>query len=264
MDILSKIISRKYLRIEEAKQTVSVEQLRLAANKVRHRAIPHALLQSLSAGDEVSIIAEFKRCSPSKGMIRENADARAIARAYESAGARAVSVLTEEVFFRGSIADLLAVRKAVSIPILRKDFIVDDYQVFESAAAGADALLLIVAALDDDTLARLLRLTERELSMDALVEVHDEDEFRRAVDVGAKLIGVNNRDLRTFSVSTETSKRLAEFAASDVVLVSESGLNPVEVRSLRAAGYRGFLVGESLMRSEDPARAVREFLGRVD
>lgn len=184
-----------------------------------------------------------------------------MAHSYESAGAAAISVLTEEDHFAGSLDDLRAVREVVSIPILRKDFIVEDYQVYESAAARADALLLIVAALADEALARLRRLTEDELGMDALVEVHTKSELDRAIASGAKLIGVNNRDLRTFNVSTETSVELARHATADTVLVSESGLNPHEVRKLRAIGYKGFLVGEALMRAEDPERQLRAFRG---
>ena len=211
----------------------------------------------------MNIIAEFKRRSPSKGTIRENADAATIARSYQSAGAVAVSVLTEEDYFAGSLADLRAIREVVSIPVLRKDFIVDEFQIYEAAATGADALLLIVAALDDETLARLLRLTEAELGMDALVEVHTREEMNRAVANGAKLIGVNNRDLRTFQVSTETSLELACHAPPDSILVSESGLFPSDVRRLQAVGYKGFLVGERLMRGDDPARELQIFLDSV-
>jgi len=259
MDILSEIIEHKRLRIDQAKRTSPVDPLRLLAIGVRYKAKPHALSTALTANNEINIIAEFKRHSPSQGTIRENADAKKIAREYQSAGARAVSVLTEGDFFAGSLNDLRRIREAVSIPILRKDFIVDDYQVYESAAAGADALLLIVAALDDETLARMLRLTEGALGMDALVEVHDEGEMQRAIAVGATLIGVNNRDLRTFNVSTKKSFELASAAPANVVLVSESGLDPAEVRQLKAVGYRGFLVGETLMRADDPAAALREF-----
>ena len=235
MDILSEIIASKRLRVETAKRAVPLEQLRSAALAARADAKPHALLDALR-GDDINIIAEFKRRSPSKGTIRENADAATIARRYESAGAAAISVLTEEAYFAGSLADLRAVREVVSIPILRKDFIFDQYQVYESAAAGADALLLIVAALDDEKLARLLRLTEDDLNMDALVEVHTKAEMERAVAHGAKLIGVNNRDLRTFNVSTETSLELAGYGTTGTVLVSESGLTPDEVRKLRTVG----------------------------
>jgi len=258
MDILTKIITRRRLRIEAAKQSVSEAQLREMAVSARNHSTQSALLKALSANNDTNVIAEFKRCSPSKGMIRENADPARIARAYESGGAKAISVLTEQDFFAGSLADLRAARKAVSIPILRKDFVVDEYQVVESAAAGADALLLIVAALDDDRLSRLLRLTH-DWGMDALVEVHDESELKRALAQNAKLIGVNNRNLRTFAVSTNTSRHLAKLVPPDVVLVSESGLTPAEVRDLKAMGYRGFLVGETLMRADDPAAEVRAF-----
>jgi indole-3-glycerol phosphate synthase len=263
MDLLSEIIASKRLRIEAAKRTVSTERIREMADEVRTGARRHALLVALNNGESRNIIAEFKRRSPSKGVIREAADAATIARSYESAGATAISVLTEENYFDGSLDDLRAVREVVSIPILRKDFIFDEYQVYESAAAGADALLLIVAALDDETLGRLRRLTEDELGMDALIEVHAKGELDRAVALGGKLIGVNNRDLRTFEVSTETSAQLAQFAPADAVLVSESGLNPDEVGKLQAVGYKGFLVGEALMRAADPEHELRLFRDSV-
>jgi indole-3-glycerol phosphate synthase len=259
MDILSQIIAKKRRTVESAKRARPVEQLRTTALDVRADMKAHALRNALT-GSAINIIAEFKRRSPSKGMIRENADAATIARSYESAGAAAISVLTEENYFAGSLADLLAVRAQVSIPILRKDFVFDEWQVHESAAAGADALLLIVAALDDEKLSRLLRLTQ-DLGMDALVEVHTREEMERAVAQGAKLIGVNNRDLRTFEVSTETSLQLARLAPAATVLVSESGLTPAEVPNLKAAGYSGFLIGETLMRAADPERQLRAFKG---
>jgi indole-3-glycerol phosphate synthase len=260
MDILSEIIASKRSGLEASKRALPLAELRATALCARATAKDHALRNAL-AGDAINIIAEFKRRSPSKGMIRENANAATIAYSYESAGAAAISVLTEESYFAGSLDDLRAVRAEVSVPILRKDFIFDDYQVYESAAAGADALLLIVAVLDDEMLARMLRLTEEELSMDALVEVHTKEEMARAVAHGAMLIGVNNRDLRTFTVSTETSVELAQFAPADAILVSESGLTPNEVRKLQAVGYRGFLVGEGLMTAADPERRLRAFRG---
>jgi len=263
MNVLEKIIEAKRARVKAAKQALPEQQLRQDAIEIRRSAKPHMLLTTLSNGDHINIIAEFKRRSPSKGAIRENADPATTTRSYQSAGAAAISVLTEEDYFGGSLDDLREVRKAVSIPVLRKDFTVDDYQVYESAAIGADALLLIVAALDDETLARLRRLTEDELGMDALVEVHTKEELERALAVGAKLIGVNNRDLRTFNVSTETSAGLAQFAPADAVLVSESGLNPNEVGKLLAVGYKGFLVGEALMRAADPEQELRLFRNSV-
>ena len=261
MDILSQIIAKKRLTVESAKLARPIEPLRKAARDLRAEMKANAFRDALADGTSINIIAEFKRCSPSKGTIRENADAATIARSYESAGAVAISVLTEENYFAGSLDDLLTVRAQVSIPILRKDFVFDEWQVYESAASGADALLLIVAALDDETLARLLRLTEDDLGLDALVEVHTRDEMERAVAHDAKLIGVNNRDLRTFDVSTESSLLLARFAPAGAVLVSESGLTPDELPKLKAAGYRGFLIGETLMRASDPARQLRTFKG---
>ena len=245
MNVLSEIIARKRERVREAKT----------------RANPHAFRRALQK-DGINVIAEFKRRSPSKGMIREDANPIEIARAYETGGAVAMSVLTEEDYFAGSLDDLREVKSTVDLPVLRKDFIVDEYQVYESAIAGADAILLIVAALDDESLAHLRRLAEDELQMDALVEVHTSDEMKRAVACGAKLIGVNNRNLRTFEVSLETSLSLAREAPSEALLISESGLNnSADLRRLYNAGYRGFLIGETLMRAHDPAAALRSFRG---
>jgi indole-3-glycerol phosphate synthase len=262
VNILNEIITTKKQRVAAARQAAPLEQLRDKAVTLRRTAQPHALSNALNDSSGLNIIAEFKRRSPSKGVIRPDADASSIARAYEQGGAAAVSVLTEEDYFDGSLADLLAVRTAVHLPILRKDFIVDEYQVYESAAAGADALLLIVAALSDGELKALRELTENELGMDALVEVHQEDELRRALAAGAKLIGVNNRNLRTFEVSLETSVELAGKAPADVVLVSESGLHGAEdLHRLQAHGYKGFLIGETLMRSEHPELALQSLIG---
>lgn len=260
MNILSAIIDKKRQRVETAKASVSLEVVRLMAQQARETANPRALLAALKDEGRNNVIAEFKRRSPSKGEIRSGADPAATAKAYESAGAAAVSVLTEEDYFDGSLDDLRAIRQAISIPVLRKDFIFEEYQVYESAAAGADALLLIVAALDDETLGRLRRITEDELGMDALVEVHSREEMERAVASGAHLIGVNNRDLGTFSVSLDKSAELAGFAPRDAILVSESGLAPDDVRKLRTVGYKGFLVGETLMRADDPKTCLRGFL----
>lgn len=211
--------------------------------------------------DGVNIIAEFKRRSPSKGVIRADADLKTIVQAYEAGGAVAISVLTEEDYFSGSLDDLRAVKKLVGLPVLRKDFVFDEYQVYESAAAGADAVLLIVAALDDEVLERLRRLIEDELGMDALIEVHTHEEMQRATACGANLIGANNRNLHTFEVSLDTSLSLAANAPPGTVLISESGLNnSTDLARLHDAGYRGFLIGESLMRSENPEAALRELV----
>jgi indole-3-glycerol phosphate synthase len=230
------------------------------AQEARRSAKSHALRDALEEAGRENIIAEFKRRSPSKGEIRSGADPESIARAYESAGAAAVSVLTEEDYFDGSLNDLRTIRRAISLPILRKDFIFEEYQVYESAAAGADALLLIVAALNDETLMRLRQLSEDELGLDALVEVHNREEMDRAIGSGARLIGVNNRNLKTFVVSLDTSVELAPFTQDNAVLISESGIeSAADVHRLRSLGYRGFLIGETLMRADDPELALRGF-----
>jgi indole-3-glycerol phosphate synthase len=261
MNLLSEIISSKQRRVAQSKQLVPLEQMRTMAKQARAGSRPHAFGNALDDTNKINIIAEFKRRSPSKGEIRREADPAATARAYESAGAAVVSVLTEEDYFGGSLDDLRAARKTISIPILRKDFIFDEYQVYESAAAGAEAVLLIVAALDDEALVRLRRITEDELRMDALVEVHTAVEMTRAAACGAKIIGVNNRNLETFGVSLETSVQLAPIAPKGAVLISESGIESAgDIRRLRSIGYRAFLIGEGLMRADDPEIALRAFL----
>ena len=255
MDVLSEILNKKRERVSAMKERVPLKQLGRASQ-------PHALREALR-GDGINVIAEFKRRSPSKGMIRVDADPAQIAQSYAVGGAIAMSVLTEEDYFAGSLDDLRAVKATVKLPVLRKDFVFDEYQVYESAAAGADAILLIVAALDDETLARLRRLAEDELQLDALVEVHNSEEMKRAVASGATLIGVNNRDLRTFEVSLATSVSLAPLAPPDALLVSESGLHSSQdLIRLRDAGYHGFLIGETLMRASDPAEELRKLLGQ--
>ena len=258
MDFLSEIMAVKKRRVAAAKERVSFEQVR---DHGRARAATNSLsFANAFRSYRGNLIAEFKRRSPSKGKINSHAEPAEMALLYQSGGAAAISVLTVEDYFEGSLEDLRQVRQVTSLPVLRKDFIFDEYQVYESAAAGASALLLIVAALDDETLRNLRAITEDELGLTALVEVHTRSELDRAVNCGARVIGVNNRDLRTFNVSIETSLQLARAAPRDAILISESGLTPATVRQLREAGYRGFLVGEALMRAGDPAGAVREFL----
>ncbi|HET6889666.1 MAG TPA: indole-3-glycerol phosphate synthase TrpC [Pyrinomonadaceae bacterium] len=261
MDILSRIIAAKRGRLEEAKRVCPESELRSEAFAFRKNSTEHALAKALS-NERINIIAEFKRKSPSKGVIRDGSNPEVITRSYESGGAAGISVLTEEDHFEGSLKDLRAAKAAVRLPVLRKDFIVEDYQVYESAAAGADALLLIVAALDDEKLSRLRRLAEDQLRMDALVEVHTKEEIQRAAAAGARLIGVNNRNLKTFEVSLDTSVQLATEAPANAILVSESGLNSgADLRRLYGLGYRGFLIGESLMRADRPDEALRELIG---
>jgi indole-3-glycerol phosphate synthase len=263
MDFLSTIINQKRQRVETAKSSVSPAVIKLMAQQSRAVVPHHALVNALSDEERINIIAEFKRKSPSRGEIRSGADPASMARSYETAGAAAVSVLTEEDYFDGSLDDLRAVRQAIALPVLRKDFIFEDYQVYESAAVGADALLLIVAALDDETLVRLRRIAEDELGMDALIEVHTREEMDRAVKSGARIIGVNNRNLSTFEVSLDTSVDLAQHAPNGTLLISESGIgSAADIARLRSLGYRGFLIGESLMRADDPEIAIRRFTQR--
>ncbi|MDT7540243.1 MAG: indole-3-glycerol phosphate synthase [Acidobacteriota bacterium] len=258
-DFLSRIVEARRASVARASVARTIALMRESARAARAGAESHRLRKSLERNAGFNVIAEIKRASPSKGLLRGEIDPAELAQAYERGGATAISVLTEEEFFRGSLADLRAVRASVSLPVLRKDFIVDEWQIFEAAEAGADALLLIVAALDADALARLLRVTEEELGMDALVEVHTKDELRRAQSCGAHIIGVNNRDLRTFEVSLETSVELATLAAPGQLLVAESGLRTRDdLARLSACGFKGFLVGETLMRSDDPESALRE------
>src|SRR5437660_10753049 len=259
MNILSQIVDRKKLRLAAGKSLKPLAEVLSEAMRSRDTAPRHALMTALERNDRVNIIAEFKRRSPSKGEIRRNADPVAIAKTYQLGGAAAVSVLTEEDYFAGSLDDLRAARQAVPLPILRKDFVFDEYQVYESAAAGANALLLIVAALDDYTLVRLRTITEDELGMDALVEVHTAEELGRAVQAGAQVIGVNNRNLSTFEVSLETSVQLASAAPKDTFLISESGIGSADdIQRLRGLGYRGFLIGETLMRADDPEELLAQ------
>lgn len=207
-----------------------------------------------------AIISEIKKASPSKGVLSNDFDPERIAATYAQGGAAALSVLTDERFFQGSLADLQAARAACTLPALRKDFTLDDFHVVEAAAHGADAILLIVAILSVEELTRFRELAER-YDMDALVEVHDQEELDRALDSGARIVGVNNRNLHDFSVSLDTSLHLAARMPAGVLKVSESGIHTAQdVRTLMEAGYQAFLVGEHLMKASDPAAALQALL----
>jgi indole-3-glycerol phosphate synthase len=218
---------------------------------------------ALGMHDRINVIAECKRRSPSKGVLAPTYDPVAIARQYEHGGAATISVLTEPTFFDGALDHLTAVRGAVGLPLLRKDFIVDDYQLLEARAAGADAVLLIVAALEQTRLSAL-QARARELGLATLVEVHDDDELARAVDSGARVIGVNNRNLRTLAVDVDASYRLAARMPKHVIGVSESGLQTsADLERLSAAGYRAFLIGERFMVDANPAAAIQGLIAGV-
>jgi indole-3-glycerol phosphate synthase len=252
-DVLAQIVAFK--RSELAQTVVARHELELLGEETRplRRDFRAALLDR-----EPAIIAEIKRASPSKGVLVDDFDPTVMARAYQDGGAVALSVLTDEKFFRGSLDDLCVARGAVALPVLRKDFIIDEYQVAEAAAHAADAVLLIAAILPVKRLCQLREYAWR-FRIAALVEVHDETEMDAAVASGAQVIGVNNRNLHTFKDDLSTSLRLAERIPAGVIRVSESGIRTAEdIHKLRQAGYDAFLVGEHLMRSRDPAQALRE------
>jgi indole-3-glycerol phosphate synthase len=255
--ILDEIVDWKRREVARRKRALSLADIQA---DIARAPTPRSLVDALRRPG-VSLVAEIKRASPSKGLLRPDLDPAALAREYEANGARAISVLTDQHFFRGCLGHLRAVRKAVRLPVLRKDFILDPYQVYEARAAGADAVLLIVAALGDAELDSLYRLV-RHLGMDALVEVHDEVELERALAIEPRIVGVNNRDLRTFEVDLETTARLRARVPGYVALVAESGVHtPDDVARLVAMGADAMLVGEALVRAEDAGAKVRALLG---
>src|SRR5881227_275737 len=264
--IFSQILDRKRKAVAQLRADPSSQDFRERALKIRKNADPHRLLRALEYNSQrLKIIAEFKRRSPSAGIIRDDLAVSDIVRSYERGGACAISVLTDEKYFGGSIADLCTARSSTNLPLLRKDFIIDPIQIFEAALAGADAVLLIVAALNDASLKELRSLSEDEPGLDALVEVHRSEELRRALNSGARIIGVNNRDLRTFQVSLNTSERLIAEVPRDRILISESGLQSADsLLRLRKVGFRGFLVGEALMRAPNPETALRNLVAAAE
>jgi indole-3-glycerol phosphate synthase len=261
-DLLEAIVAATRTRVDSAKRReprASLERRALARQ-------PAGTLfaERLSRADTVNIVAECKRRSPSRGVLRVGYDPVTIARGYEQAGAAAISVLTDPGFFDGSLAHLEAVRDAVRIPLLRKDFIVDEYQLLEARATGADAILLIVSALNDGDLSSLARAAA-DLDLAALVEVHSVEECRRAVSAGARLIGVNNRNLRTLDVDLNASRDIAGVIPSNAIGISESGLKTsADLQSMQGLGYRAFLMGERFMIEPDPGAALAELIASVD
>jgi indole-3-glycerol phosphate synthase len=255
-DILARIVAHK--REELARAEVSREEWeRRGIDRISGRRDFVGSIRAKARAFEPAIIAEIKKASPSRGLLAAEFNPPAIARAYEQGGAAGLSVLTDERFFQGSLSDLGAARRATSLAALRKDFTIDPYHVAEAAAHDADAILLIATLLTPAEMRRLREYAAM-FRMAALVEVHDETELAAAADSGAEIIGVNNRDLRTFAVSLDTSLRLAEKMPQGVIKISESGIESAEdLRRLRAAGFDAFLVGEHLMKSGDPAAAVR-------
>jgi indole-3-glycerol phosphate synthase len=256
--ILERIVAATRARVAESRRKGDLRELEGQAERHVPRGFRRALQTKSREG--VAVIAELKKASPSKGLIREDFHPTELARELAAAGAAALSVLTDEEFFQGSLGNLREASGAVAIPCLRKDFIIDEFQLVEARANCADAVLLIVAALSAQELSTLAAGARR-LGLDVLCEVHDGDELQRALDAGFDLIGVNTRDLRTFKVDLETAFAFADRFPANVVRVAESGIHSAEdVARLRGAGYDAFLVGESLMRAASPGEALRELL----
>jgi len=257
-DILIKILRRKREEIAERSKNkpidILIEQVK-TADPVR--GFIASMEKKINAG-ELAVIAEIKKASPSKGLLRENFNPAEIAKSYAQAGAACLSVLTDKDFFQGSEEYLQQARTACDLPVIRKDFIIDPYQVYEARAINADCILLIVAALDDTKLLALTNLAH-ELKMDVLMEVHDADELERALNLPVKLIGINNRDLRTFETSLDNTLNLLDKIPDDRLLVTESGIHTSEdVQRMRDANVNAFLVGEAFMRADDPGEAFRQ------
>jgi len=257
-DILQKILQRKVEEITAAAAKESMVDLsKRAENALPVRGFIQAIENKIAA-NQAAVIAEIKKASPSKGVMRENFDPAEIAKSYEKGGAACLSVLTDRDFFQGAPEFLLQARESTNLPVIRKDFIIDPYQVYEARAMNADCILLIVSALGDATLNELLALAHH-LQMDVLMEVHDRDEMERAIQSGAKLIGVNNRNLRTFDVSLQTTLDMLDMLPDDRILVTESGIHaPADVELMRENNVNSFLVGEAFMRADEPGEKLSE------
>lgn len=254
MNILDEICAKKNMHVEYMKNLHSYEDLRKMIDSMQ---LPTGFLSALKRKKETAIIAEAKKASPSKGVIRKDFNPVDIARTYKDAGATCISVLTDEPFFQGSDDYLVAIKQQVDIPVLRKDFMIDPYQIFESRALGADCVLLIMAILED-TMARKLYETAIGLKMDVIVEVHDLSELERAMKLNPMIIGVNNRNLDTMQVDLDTSLELSLHIPRDCFKISESGIYTREdIKMLSSVGYQGFLIGESLMRKKNVGAALR-------
>lgn len=254
---LENVVAETRERVAATREFAYFDKLFKVAEKRRQESEPNRFHAALSRSDRKNIIAEIKRASPSKGVIKADIDVAKVARNYAAGGAAAISILTEPKHFDGSMSDLVLATRTVEIPTLRKDFIVDEYQIVEAAAAGASAILLIVAALSTDERATL-HAKASEFGLDVLVEVHDATEMHKAIDLGAAIIGVNNRNLHSLEVSLDASRKLIELRPENILMVAESGLTSRdEINELKALGYDGFLIGETLMRSTDVAETLR-------
>lgn len=260
--VLRKIIARKWEEIAERKARVSLEQLKAhAAQQAPVRGFVKAIENKIAQG-KAGVIAEIKKASPSKGVIREHFVPAELARSYERGGAACLSILTDVDFFQGADEYLQQARAAVSLPVIRKDFLVDEYQIYEARAIGADCVLLIVSALSPEKLKELNTLAQS-IGLDVLVEVHDEVELDIALELPNKLIGINNRNLHTFDVTLETTYKLLDKIGNDRIVVTESGiLAPADVQAMRSKNVNAFLVGEAFMRADEPGVALAEFFSQ--
>ncbi len=259
---LEQIIAATRRRVADTKRSANLRELERRAQEHAPRGFRRALVDRGPTG--AAVIAELKKASPSRGLIRANFDPVHLAQELEAAGAAALSVLTDVEFFQGSLENLSSTSSSTKLPCLRKDFIVDEFQLLEARAHSGDAILLIVAVLSQQELIGLTTKA-RAVGLDVLCEAHDEEELRRAIDAGCDLIGVNNRNLRTFKVDPQTTLRLAELIPTNVVGVAESGIEKgADVARLRAAGYKAFLIGESLMKAESPGEALRSLLAEAE
>jgi indole-3-glycerol phosphate synthase len=257
-EILTKILIHKAAEVAERIQRVPLSQMQEWAKEGDAKRPFEAMLRAAKSANKPGVIAEIKRASPSKGILREDFDPMAIARSYQFGGATCLSVLTDNEFFKGGGAVLELARKACSLPALRKDFIIDPYQIYESRVLGADCLLLIVSALDDTQLNELYALAKEQM-LDVLIEVHDEQEMQRALSLNPTMIGVNNRNLHSFEVDLDITLRLHQMVPSDCLLVTESGIHtPEDIQKMQNNDINTFLVGEAFMRVPDPGQKLKE------
>jgi indole-3-glycerol phosphate synthase len=254
--ILDKIIATKKREVARQKKVVPLSHL---LERITHRKAPLDFAAALK-GNRIKFIAEVKKASPSKGILSPVFDPVALAKTYTENGTAAISVLTDIAYFQGSLEHLTAIRKVVSLPLLRKDFIYDEYQIYESAAYGADALLLIAAILEPKQLEKLIAVSRR-LVLDCLIEVHDENELEKALDAGAEIIGINNRDLKTFEVDLNTTRRLLPLIPENKIVVSESGISEREdIKKLENWGVDAVLVGEALVTTKNIPKKMKELM----
>ncbi len=258
MNILDRIIADKYKEVEIKKELIPLEQLERSVLFERQTISLSKKLQTSSG-----IIAEHKRRSPSRSVINQSLNVQEVVKGYEEAGASGISVLTDGKYFGGSLEDLIYTRASVDIPILRKEFIIDEYQIYEAKAFGADAILLIAAVLNEKQLTYLADSAKR-LGLDVLLEIHNEEELNKSIEVNTDMIGVNNRNLKTFEVDIANSKRLSELIPSNFVKVSESGISSTKaIADLKNYGFKGFLIGENFMKTDNPGKAAKEFIGQL-